>query len=414
MNLPADVLPAQYADSTTELGKHLLYDALDLRKSFSYFETPSFTSVTTSFFFFGCYFCLERHNSAWFHLREATTMAIIMGMHKESDYMGGDAVANMFKRRLFWLLFVTERAYALQTQKPLTLHATIEQPSVSESPQEATKLQGFLHLIKLFKPFDDTFVGLWNQSLNRCDPDWILSLQQQLDEALPKYLNSTETQTVDLRTSQQWLKIMVWQLSTSQKLLSSKAKQSALTLKFPIELSRTMVADARQYQRESMEVHGIGLIKKMFDVACSLVDVMTCVQPAQSSFEIGPREYLTQFINIMSGLRGGTDRYTPLLIEKANESLPQLQSLAEPLVYTPSTTPGFVSENPDFDESQASTSGDSDVITNSPGIFSAPTSEAGESIINSTLPTFTQADVFRPTPVLPPFTTAPTSNPFGG
>ena len=154
------------------------------------------------------------------------------------------------------------RAYALQTQKPLTLHATIEPPKVEESPQEATELRGFLHLIQLFKPFDDTFVGLWNQSLDKCDPDWILALQQQLDEALPKYLDSTATQAVDLKTSQQWLKIMTWQLSTSQKLLSSKAKNSALTLKFPIELSREMVTQASQFQREAMEVHGIGLIKK--------------------------------------------------------------------------------------------------------------------------------------------------------
>ena len=121
------------------------------------------------------------------------------------------------------------------------------------------ELQGFLHLIQLYKPFDDTFIGLWNQSIEKCDPDWIITLQRDLAQALPKYLNSTQTQAVDLRTSQQWLKIMIWQLSISHRLLSSKATDSALTFQFPVELSRAMVAETNQFPVEAMEVHGIGM-----------------------------------------------------------------------------------------------------------------------------------------------------------
>lgn len=109
MNLRQGLIPDHSFSSTTELGTSLLADALEARKTINYFENASASSVTTSFFFFGCYFCLERHNSAWFHLREATTLAIILGMHKEESYHQGDATANMLERRLFWLLFVTER-----------------------------------------------------------------------------------------------------------------------------------------------------------------------------------------------------------------------------------------------------------------------------------------------------------------
>ena len=160
------------------------------------------------------------------------------------------------------------RAYALQTQRPLTLHATIKTPDLEENPEEAVEIQGFLHLIQLFKPFDDTFVGLWNQSIDKCDAEWIIALQRQLASALPKYLDSTQTQAVDLRTSQQWLKIMIWQLSISHRLLSSKASESALTLTFPIQLSGEMVAEANQFPQEAMEVHGIGLIKKVCESLC--------------------------------------------------------------------------------------------------------------------------------------------------
>lgn len=108
MDLTMSTLPDS-SFALTQLGTSLLSDALEVRKSFNYFENPSATSVTTSFFFFGCYFSLEQNNSAWFHLREATTLAMIMGMHNENHYAHGDLTANILKRRLFWLLFVTER-----------------------------------------------------------------------------------------------------------------------------------------------------------------------------------------------------------------------------------------------------------------------------------------------------------------
>lgn len=61
--------------------------------------------------------------------------------------------------------------------------------------------------VNLYRPFDDTFVGLWNdRSQTGCTAQWLGQLQQQLSDALPVYLSSTESQAVDLRCSQQWLK----------------------------------------------------------------------------------------------------------------------------------------------------------------------------------------------------------------
>jgi len=119
-----------------------------------------------------------------------------------------------------------------------------------------------MHLIVLFKPFDDTFVGLWNQSINGCTTEWVVNLQNQLSEALPQYLQSTETQAVDLRTSQKWLRVMVWQLSISHRLLSSNATDKSMTFHYPIELSRELLADVGQFSHESMEAHGVGLVSE--------------------------------------------------------------------------------------------------------------------------------------------------------
>lgn len=152
------------------------------------------------------------------------------------------------------------RAHALQRRRPLTLHATIELPRIDEDPAEAIELTGFVHLVNLFKPFDDTFVGLWNKARVGCTTAWLAKLQQQLSEALPIYLQGTESQIVDLHISQQWLRTMVWQLSISQGFLSSTAADHALTFQYPIEISRDLGLMASQFTQEAMEIHGIGLV----------------------------------------------------------------------------------------------------------------------------------------------------------
>lgn len=251
-----DVVP----QSALQQGQALLQETLRVRKRHDYVESPTIWSVITSFFLFGSYFCLDKHNTAWFHLREATTLAQLIGMHDESTYNTPDLIESSRRRRLYWLLFVTERAYALQQHRPLTLHATINLPTLDEDPAETVELNGFLHLVNLFRPFDDTFVGLWNKARTGCTTEWLAQLQQQLSDALPVYLQSTEAQAVDLRCSQQWLRTMVWQLSISHGFLSSAAAENAMSFQFPIEISRDLVASASQFSQQAMEVHGIGLV----------------------------------------------------------------------------------------------------------------------------------------------------------
>lgn len=91
------------------LGLTLLAESLRVRKGCDYLEEPSIMSVITSFFLFGCYFCLDKTNTAWFHLREATTLAYVTRLHEEDSYATLDPVEASRRRRLYWLLFVTER-----------------------------------------------------------------------------------------------------------------------------------------------------------------------------------------------------------------------------------------------------------------------------------------------------------------
>ena len=99
------------ANSTTnpKMGNILMEESTRMRKGYDYIENPTINTTITSFFLFGCCFGLNKHNKAWLHLREATALAQILGMQDENTYMFDNVVETSRRRRLFWLLFVTER-----------------------------------------------------------------------------------------------------------------------------------------------------------------------------------------------------------------------------------------------------------------------------------------------------------------
>ncbi|KAK6585395.1 hypothetical protein PZA11_002122 [Diplocarpon coronariae] len=350
MGIPGDPLGLDSLPGANLVsGNLLMEETLRVRKSFDHLESPTPNSLITSFFLFGCYFGLDLHNKAWFHLREATTLAHILNMQKEESYLQLDVVESSRRRRLYWLLFITERAYALQRHRPLSLQATITLPMPTDDPSDAQAhhLNGFIHLVNLFRPFDDGFVALWNKTRTDCSPAYLSALQKQLNDVLPTYLNATENQTADLRTSQQWLRTMVWQLSIQSGCLSSGGGDPTMNFQYPVDIARDLLEMTSQFSRESMDIHGIGLIEKLFDVACSLTDVLALLPPNPDPFLPGPRDYLHDFMTLLSVLRNGDHRFLPLLLAKVHDVLPRL---VNPMLQTvPETAANMCAEVDIFD-----------------------------------------------------------------
>lgn len=93
--------------STTEF---FVTEAKRARMYREYIEKPTLSDVQTSFFIFAALFNADRHNSAWFSLREAITMLQMLRLHEEDTYDAmEDNIEALFSRRTFWLLFITER-----------------------------------------------------------------------------------------------------------------------------------------------------------------------------------------------------------------------------------------------------------------------------------------------------------------
>ena len=262
--------------------------------------------------------CLGKDNSAWFYIRESMTMLQILRLHEEGTYQGLDSEYSKFCRRSFWLLFITERGYALQRHRPLTLQLTIALPTVDPGP-EATILSGFLDLVSLFQHFDESFMTLWNMSGSDSSPQALIQLQEILKTAIPDGSDRTEIQQADLRVSRQWLRTLVWQLCVSKGFLSSQSSDESMSFQYPISIARDVVQVARSLPVKAFEANGVGLLEKVFDIGCSLSDVLLLNPDAvnSSSMEIGPRDYLLEMVRLLGTTPGG-DKYLRMLTLKSD------------------------------------------------------------------------------------------------
>jgi hypothetical protein len=84
-------------------------ESLRIRRECDFIEYADEYTVLSSFFLFAYYGNMEQSRSAWYYLREAIGFALSMGLDEPETYLGLDPEMQQRRRRLFWLLFVTER-----------------------------------------------------------------------------------------------------------------------------------------------------------------------------------------------------------------------------------------------------------------------------------------------------------------
>ncbi|KIV92958.1 hypothetical protein PV10_04209 [Exophiala mesophila] len=300
-------------------GQLLLKEALSARSHLDLLAPPSLRTVVLAFFIYGCHSALGRHRLAWFFLREATTMYTSATMDIE------DPAKDETFSRLFWLLLISERSHAIRRRRPITLQITPQSPSINDTTKQSPGLVGFGYLAELFESVDDNFIALWNRASSTESSSDLVQLEEKICKVIPDLLDIAESQVSNIRVSQQWLRMIIWQLCTMLGFLSSEADHESLTFRYPLRISRDLAMLTWKLPVHSMQVHGMGLTEKVFDIAFTLIDVISCIPIAEarsSGFEVGPEDNLKHFLSLIAQLPGGKGKYLPLLVSKVEQSLP--------------------------------------------------------------------------------------------
>ncbi|KAF3178054.1 hypothetical protein EYR41_006435 [Orbilia oligospora] len=326
--------------------------SLSIRQQSDFIDAPTVNWILTSFFIFSYYGHLERHTSAWYYLREAISFSLELKLHVEEPFCRKDPGESQRRKRIFWLLFVTERGYAVQRRRAVTLQPSISLPLIFDS-EEPCLLYGFVNLINLFKFVDSKFSYIWGDD-NKLSADgqpvgdsealssWLVSFQENISRVSVPLSESIETQRVDIMVTREWLHMVAWQMTVRLGLLKAcdeTKKNTFLHLKYPFLPAKDLVTIISGTQIKSLESHGIGMEQKISQVAICLTDVMACTcsgpQPDLNGLRQGGG-YLRVFLGLLSKFRGQRSRYLEAVLSKAlpfisNTLCKQPSPLGEPL-----------------------------------------------------------------------------------
>lgn len=195
------------------------------------------------------------HSSA-----NTSSMAENLNLDDEEAYSKLDSVEAQWRRRLYWLLFITERAYAVQRRKRTRLTPSVDLPTVFES-EDGKLLNGFVNLANLFSAVDDSFVSAWRGSRRQslCNEAWLMKTQRELDATARVMGELSETQHLDISITREWLHVLAWQMGVSNGLIWGQG-EGGMRLDYPIELAKKVVEITSSATSEALDSHGIGMV----------------------------------------------------------------------------------------------------------------------------------------------------------
>ncbi|OCL10650.1 hypothetical protein AOQ84DRAFT_288809 [Glonium stellatum] len=290
-------------------------EAKRARLTYDYQERMTTWSLLSSFFLHVYAANVGRMSASTFLLSEAITVAHIIGLHKKSYYDVLDHDQQQYNLRIYWLLFITERAHSIQNDVPVILKRSSDLPALDLRVDRSIPL-AFIRLCYLFNILDETIkVNSTNPSLRRA----LKLAQRQLNQNLVSgSVEKDEIQRADVSMTQQWMRIFLWQYSLSVTHLHSAAEDDEFSFSFPAKVAKSVLGYMSNLSRRSLEAHGPGMETKLFDIANSLADVMICVPSINHGgyLAIGPRDLIHSLSSLLASFRGGNSAILSILQDK--------------------------------------------------------------------------------------------------
>lgn len=255
-------------------------------------------------------------------LREAITIAQIMGLHRKSTYHSFPAEEHQMRRRIVWLLFVTERGVAMLHKLPTILTWQTSFPALDGQGEqdEAHILPAFKKLVDLFWTFDQG--GAFDlihaddssdtQRSSRLD-----FLQRRLEEVSSDEYGENEVQKADILVTKSWMQTVLWRASVqfSRSSMASGGGQTALVVQ-PYRIVNDFLSHISHYSKTALEAHGPTIELKIFEIASALTDALATnldLLRTSAGIETRPVDMLIQLQRLLASSRGGNKTLLTLL-----------------------------------------------------------------------------------------------------
>lgn len=249
-----------------------------LRLEWEYQQEASYYDVLASLFIVNTFFELKCRKASWYYSREAITLANIAGLHDETGYVNLDEQEQIRRKRAYALLYITERGAAIHDSFAVSIFNPPPLPNTILPNEDPTIIAGLVALHSLFCLLDIKFVRLWNNQtqapFGESGYSDLLLLQNHLRELQIDRTVLTDIQRADVLITQQWLRLIFWQAALRLGYISTAADDRSFTYDYPVDIALAMCEVVKSLPPVAIQVHGLGIFEKQFDVAYSLMDAL--------------------------------------------------------------------------------------------------------------------------------------------
>ena len=296
---------------------------------------PNLNTLRTSFFLH-IYHENQRPGGpkSLLYLREAITLAQVMGLHRPSSYPLLPPPEQRMRRRILALLFVTERGVAMLHKLPVVLTSINKPPPLDGTDggeDDARVLPAFQNLVKLFWIFDQSGAfdiiravdsGDYEVGVEGGSSMSILEKLQKRLEELPfdAEPDISDVQKADICVTRQWMQVLLWRAVLQRKmgsggdhdddvLLAGSEPESDRVTSRPIQIASEFLDIISRLPKAALEAHGPTMEFKIYEIASAVTDViasrMSLPKNAQVVMDLRPNDILLRLQKMLAVSRGG-------------------------------------------------------------------------------------------------------------
>ncbi|KAI3579827.1 hypothetical protein IWW34DRAFT_804476 [Fusarium oxysporum f. sp. albedinis] len=271
--------------------------AVNLHSQADLGQSPTLEAIMTSVFLFACQFCKGNFDAARFRLREAAALAEVMNLDKPESY--GQIGDTEKQRRLRTLISLTiiERIYSVQRDyipgtkllsrnKLQELQNAIASSDDRGESENIIAMEGISSMLEQVDFIDPDIIKCWKgfcwgeESPTHVTKSTILTLLRRY--LIPPQFSGpsgidTHAQHADILVTRHWIRIKLWSLASSHGYVEALSDDEEFRNEYALTIASEALDTCLQFEMTSLEVHGVGLVEKLSDIAtCAALQVNEC------------------------------------------------------------------------------------------------------------------------------------------
>ncbi|CAI4063137.1 fungal specific transcription factor domain-containing protein SKDI_07G5410 [Saccharomyces kudriavzevii IFO 1802] len=260
-------------DGTSFSGRKLTFLCISSRQQFDDLDNSDLFKIMTYYCLHRCFSQISDTKTSYRLSSAAISLIKVTEFHREKTYESLSFDEQQLRRKVFYLLLLTERYYSVYIHCVTSLDATIAPPQPETVTDPRLSLDSFLEMIRVFTvPGKCFFDALATDSPDPfCTEDSLKKIWKELHTASLE-IEPWSYGYVDISFSRHWIRTLAWRLVFRMNNIDFLSNSNNTHI--PVEIARDMLDDVFLTPNNLYGVHGPGIPTKALEIANALVDVV--------------------------------------------------------------------------------------------------------------------------------------------